>query len=99
MPSDSELELSLYDLTWCPFCARVRQAADKLGIHLDLIDVAEDPSARQTLIDQLGRGTVPVLRIRERGQEILLPESRDIIAYLGALKKAGTALKTPTGPA
>lgn len=76
--------LSLYHLSYCPFCHKVRRAAAELGIELNLIDIAESPEAREHLRAERGRTTVPVLSIPAAQGEILLPESDDIIAYLQA---------------
>ena len=72
----------LYNLDRCPFCVDVRVAAERLGIALELIDVRREPGARQRLLDWRGRATVPVLVIPGEDGETLMPESRDIIAYL-----------------
>lgn len=73
---------TLYHLAWCPYCLKVRRAADRLGIDLDLIDISRTPGARDRLVDELGRGTVPVLAIPTDDGERLLPESDDIVAFL-----------------
>lgn len=82
MPSSHDA-LTLYHLAWCPFCVRVRTAADALGVELDLVDISEQPEARVDLVRRRGRATVPVLGIpNDDGTETLLGESRDIVAYL-----------------
>ncbi len=85
------MSLTLYHLPSCPFCIRVRQVADDLGIPLTLIDVARDRAAYDSLLDRRGRGTVPVLGIPTPDGERLLPESDDIIAYLRRNAEALTA--------
>ncbi len=77
-------QLSLYHLSSCPFCLKVRREAAQLGIELELIDILREPSARAHLLEQRGRATVPVLGIPGEAGETLLPESDDIIAYLRA---------------
>lgn len=79
--------LTLYHLGYCPYCQKVRRAAAELGIDLALVDVDEEPAARQYLIDHLGRSTVPVLGIPTESGEQLLPESDDIVVYLRANAK------------
>ena len=74
--------LSLYHLSYCPYCMKVRKAADKLGLKLDLIDVNEDSTARTVLLKARGRATVPVLRIPEGRGDRFLGESDDIDAFL-----------------
>lgn len=76
--------LSLYHLPACPFCLKVRRAADTLGIELRLIDISRDRAAREHLRAARGRTTVPVLSIPTDDGEQLLPESNDIVAYLRA---------------
>ena len=72
----------LYELPTCPFCIRVRRAAQELNIPLELVDIRKDPQARERLIEANGRSTVPVLGIPTPDGERLMPESRDIIAFL-----------------
>lgn len=76
--------LTLYHLSTCPFCLAVRRVAEDLGIPLNLVDIGEQPQARAYLLAERGRGTVPVLGIPTADGQRLLPESRDIIAYLTA---------------
>ena len=73
---------ALYHLSSCPFCLKVRRAADELGLELELIDLNEDPMARSVLLQARGRATVPVLRIPEGHGDRFLGESDDIIAFL-----------------
>lgn len=74
--------LSLYGYAYCPYCRRVMREIDRLGIEVEMVDTLRNPEARDELFHQLGRGTVPVLRIQENGDERWMPESRDIIHYL-----------------
>lgn len=75
-------KFTLYDLQYCPYCHYVREAAEELGIELRIVDVRRNPEARQYLISERGRGTVPVLGIVEQDGERLLGESRDIVRFL-----------------
>ena len=81
------MNLSLYHLPGCPYCVRVRHAADHLGLKLRLIDISRDPEARKTLKAARGRTTVPVLRIEARGRAELMGESEDIVDFLAAMAK------------
>ena len=75
--------LSLYQFHACPFCARVRHAADDLGIRLELRDTLADVDHARAVVEATGRRTVPVLRIeRDDGEVEWLPESADIVRYL-----------------
>jgi glutaredoxin len=77
--------LQLYDMRYCYYCAMVRDAADRMNFHLELIDVLKDRDARQKLQDRFGRSTVPVLAVLDDKGETLIPESRDIVRYLQKL--------------
>lgn len=74
--------LTLYHLSYCPFCQKVRRAADELGLELGLVDVTEDSTARSVLLQARGWATVPVLRIPEDHGDRFLGESDDIVAFL-----------------
>lgn len=76
---------TLYHLSYCPYCVRVRAVAEDLGVPLNLVEIREEPTAKAYLLQTLGRATVPVLGISDvtaAGEERLLPESDEIIAYL-----------------
>lgn len=88
-PHDLARELRLYQWEYCPYCRIVRQAAERLGVPLELVQTDRDRTAHRFLVDALGRGTVPVLRYSCAGVEHLLPESRDIIAFLERYVAAG----------
>ncbi len=78
-----EAGLSLYQFDACPFCARVRHAADALGIRLELRDTLADADHARAVVEATGRRTVPVLRIEGEGGAVeWLPESADIVRYL-----------------
>lgn len=75
---------TLYHMEYCPYCIRVRKAADKLGISLDLIDINNAPEARGKLLQARQRATVPVIEYSKNGDRVLMGESRDIIDFLTA---------------
>ncbi|MEM7674647.1 MAG: glutaredoxin [Myxococcota bacterium] len=74
--------LKLYHFETCPFCHRVRRAADRLGVELELLDIFKDDQHLQDLTAATGRRTVPVLRIEDEKGVRWMPESADIVAYL-----------------
>ncbi len=77
--------LSLYHFPGCPFCSRVEEAIQSLGVEIERLDVVRDPDRHEELVRATGRRTVPCLRIeKESGETQWLHESGDIIAYLEA---------------
>lgn len=77
------MDLTLYGYDSCYYCRRVKYVQDELGLTLPERNVLREPGARRELVEALGRGTVPVLRIEQQdGSVRWLPESRDIIRYL-----------------
>jgi glutathione S-transferase len=75
--------LSLYGYPGCPFCRRVFDAADSLGLEIPLCDTQQDADHRRELTEAMGRATVPVLLIEGGAGEVRwLPESADIVRYL-----------------
>jgi glutathione S-transferase len=75
--------LALYHFESCSFCVRVRDAAARLGIELELRDVQRDPDRHEELVKATGRQMVPCLRIEEEdGGVRWMHESADIVAYL-----------------
>jgi len=75
--------LTLFGYPTCPFCARVLRAIDELDLEIPLANTMQDAGARGAVVEAMGRGTVPVLRIEgDDGAVEWLPESADIIRYL-----------------
>lgn len=74
----SEPELILYQFPSCPYCRRVLDAIDTLGVKVELRDTITNPRHRQDLIALMGSGQVPTLLIDGEPMR----ESADIIAWL-----------------
>lgn len=75
---------TLYYKPSCPFCQRVLQVAENLGITFDLKDVSEDEALVDELIARGGKRMVPYLVDTKNGVEMY--ESQDIIDYIKAHK-------------
>jgi glutaredoxin len=81
--SDKAEGLALYGYPQCPYCARVLGAIDSLELEIPLRNTMQNADHQKEIVEAMGRGTVPVLRIDGRGGEVeWLPESADIIRYL-----------------
>jgi len=81
--------LALYHYFGCPFCTRVRQGIDRLGLDVELRDIHESSARRRELVEATGRGTVPCLRIESGDGEVRwMHESADILDYLSGLAAA-----------
>lgn len=90
--SQSAADLVLYDLSGCPYCAKVRRALDDLDLAYERVSVPASRSARSAVYDVSGQHKVPVLVDRSNGIEGM-PESRDIVEYL--YDEYGTAEDSP----
>ena len=71
--------LTLYVKTGCPFCAKVLDEMEALGVQATLKNIA-DPGIAEELIARGGKRQVPYLIDEERDVEMY--ESGDIVAYL-----------------
>lgn len=75
--------LSLYGFPSCPYCRRVLGLIDSLGLEIPLRNTMTDGAYQSEIVNALGRGTVPVLRIENKSGKVQwLPESADIMEYL-----------------
>jgi glutathione S-transferase len=84
--------LSLYHRRFCAYCLDVRREIARLGLSVELRDVSRSEAERRELLRQLGRPTVPVLRIESSDGEVTwLSESLDIIEYLARLRPGARA--------
>ena len=73
--------ITLYELPGCPYCAKVIDKLDELGLEYDSIEVPSDHDERtevEAVSDQTG---VPVVVDEEHGIDGM-PESDDIVEYL-----------------
>lgn len=72
--------LTLYYKPSCPFCQRVLQTAENLGIEFELKDISESDDFSTELIERGGKRQVPYLVDAKNGVEMY--ESSDIIDHL-----------------
>jgi glutathione S-transferase len=83
MKNQEASSLTLYHTEYCPYCARVRDAVEALGLDLPMKDTSVDRAARSELVAGGGKPQVPCLRIDEPGgQTRWMYESAAIIRYL-----------------
>lgn len=71
--------LTLYVKTGCPYCHRVFEVTDELGIDYEEKNIADDAAAAE-LVALGGKRQVPYLVDGERG--VGMYESEDIAKYL-----------------
>lgn len=72
--------LSLYYKESCPFCQRVLQMAENLGVEFDLKDIQDDEAVATELVEKGGKRQVPYLVDTEK--DVAMYESGDIIDYI-----------------
>jgi glutathione S-transferase len=73
--------LELYELEGCPYCAKVINKLDELGLDYESHMVERDHDKRDEVQGVSGQTGVPVLVDPEHGVEGM-PESDDIVEYL-----------------
>lgn len=75
------MTLELYELEGCPYCAKVKQKLDELGLDYEQHMVPRAHGERTEVEEVSGQTGVPVLVDTEHDVEGM-PESDDIVAYL-----------------
>ncbi len=65
--------IRLYTGDYCPFCRRVKQELERLGIEYDAVDA--DADGREEVIRLSGQRAIPILTI---GDEVLVDSSHII---------------------
>ena len=75
------MTLELYELEGCPYCAKVIETLDELGLAYESHMVPRSHSERTEVEAVSGQTGVPVLVDEEHGVEGM-PESDDIVEYL-----------------
>ncbi|WP_136590764.1 glutathione S-transferase N-terminal domain-containing protein [Salinigranum halophilum] len=73
--------LILYELSGCPYCAKVKNTLSELGLEYESREVPRSHSERTAVEEISGQTGVPVLVDEEHGVEGM-SESDDIVAYL-----------------
>jgi glutathione S-transferase len=82
-PSVDTSDLTLYHMEYCPYCLRVRDVMEEMGLEIQMKDTSLDPAARRELIAGGGMSQVPCLRMQHPdGSVQWMYESQDIIRYL-----------------
>jgi glutaredoxin len=79
------MKMSLYYFPSCPFCVKVLNVIDELGIHIELRDKRVEPRYADELRAATGTTMVPCLRIEEDRSDRWMHESDDIVEYLRGL--------------
>jgi len=76
-------DLVLYHFKTCPFCIKVKRMIKHLSLNIEMRDAQYDSQAREELLSQGGKISVPCLKITdEQGEVIWMYESSDINMYL-----------------
>ena len=73
--------ITLYELTGCPFCIKVSDKLNELGIEYESVEVPRAHGQRTEVEAISGQTGVPVLVDEEHGIEGMA-ESREIVKYL-----------------
>lgn len=63
-------DIRLYTGSYCPYCRRVKQELDRLGLDYEPVNADED--GRQEVIRLSGQRAIPVLTI---GEDVLVDSS------------------------
>lgn len=75
-------DLSLYHYKTCPYCVKVRKAADRMNLDLELRNIRQNRTYRDELKRGGGQTQVPCLRIDHADGTDWMYESDDIVAFL-----------------
>ncbi|HWH13976.1 MAG TPA: glutathione S-transferase N-terminal domain-containing protein [Miltoncostaeaceae bacterium] len=78
--------MQLFQAEWCPFSQRVRQRLTELGIDYVARQVAPTPPERDTMREEVGDDTIPVL-VLDDGR--VLRETDEILDHLAGLDAPG----------
>lgn len=72
--------MKLYQVEWCPYCARVRSKMTELCLTYINVNVPRDKAKRTELVEIAGKPGVPTL-VTEDGR-VIADDDDEIIAYL-----------------
>ncbi len=75
------MTIKLYELSGCPYCAKVKDKLEELGLEYDSIKVPSNHDKRKEVKEVSGQTAVPVLVDEENGVKGM-SESDQIVKYL-----------------
>jgi glutaredoxin 3 len=55
----TKTSIVLYQTDWCPYCVRVRDELERLGLEYEIVNVPDEHHKRTTLKDLFGTTGVP----------------------------------------
>jgi glutathione S-transferase len=70
--------ITLYQVEWCPYCHRVREALTELGLAYETVNVPASRPARTKVIELSGQAKVPVIT----DGDLVVADSARIVEYL-----------------
>ncbi len=75
--------LTLYQFSTCPFCIKVKRMIRRLSLNIEMLDAQYDLDARNELLANGGKISVPCLKITDaKGEATWMYESSEINQYL-----------------
>jgi glutathione S-transferase len=87
------MALKFYHVGWCPECAVVRDKLEELHVSYEDVVVPDIRQFRKQVHEVSGQSYVPVIQ----DGDLVLTETRDILAYLDEAYGAGGAGTAATG--
>jgi glutaredoxin len=76
-------KLAIYQFEACPFCIKVRRAAKRMNLKIDIRDARKEIQFKNELVEGGGIYQVPCLKItKDDGSTEWMYESSNIIRYL-----------------
>jgi len=73
--------ITLYELPGCPYCAKVIDTLEELGLEYDTVEVPRAHAERTEVKEISGQNGVPVIVDEDHGVDGMY-ESDDIVDYL-----------------
>jgi glutathione S-transferase len=70
--------ITLYQVEWCPYCHRVREALTELGLDYETINVPASRPARTEVSELSGQAKVPIIK----DGDLVVADSARIVEYL-----------------
>lgn len=87
------MAVKFYHVGWCPECAVVRDKLDELHVPYEDVVVPDVRQFRKQVHEVSGQSYVPVIQ----DGDLVLTETRDILAYLDEAYGAGGARTAAAG--
>jgi mycoredoxin len=74
---------TVYSTPWCGYCVRLKRQLDREGVSYREVDIEQDPSAEQLVMQANGGNAVVPTLLFDDGTTLTNPSVKQVLAKIG----------------